>query len=168
MNAFTPSQLEKLCVERGVRVNAKRRLVLEVIGSATDHPCSQEIYRRVVTRDGAISRATVYRVLSEMVQASILSCLELGDGRTRYEAAEHGHHGHLVDIGSGQVVEFEDPRLVKIIKEVAERLGYQVLEHRLEVFVAPSSEQATKPFTSRIVRPRFAPNRRRRFNIRPN
>ncbi len=127
-------RLEALCRDHGLRMNGKRSLILQIMDEANDHPTVEDVYKRVIARDHDISIATVYRTLNLLADAGLLARLELGDGRARYEEADGRRHEHLVDVHSGDVVEFREPSIEQLIRETAERLGYRLLDYRLELF----------------------------------
>ena len=110
-----------------------RRLVAQVIGDAKDHPDAEELYHRAEKHDPKISLATVYRALRMFEEAGILRKLDFGDGRARYEDAHRAHHDHLIDVNSGEVIEFVDPEIEALQDRIAERLGYRLVGHRLEL-----------------------------------
>lgn len=128
------SRLEQLCLERGVRLNGKRRLVLDVLDSAHDHPTVEDVYHRVTARDRNISMATVYRTINLLAEAGCLVRLALGDGKTRYEEAREGRHDHLIDVGTGAVVELHEAALEPLIRAAAAQRGYDLIDYRLEIF----------------------------------
>lgn len=118
---------------RGLRMTEQRRVVARVIGDADDHPDVEELYARAVRIDPRISLATVYRTVKLFEEAGILEKHEFGDGRARYEDAERDHHDHLIDVNTGQVIEFVDPEIEALQEKIAARLGYRLIGHRLEL-----------------------------------
>ena len=122
---------------RGLRMTDQRRVVARVIGDAEDHPDVEELYARAARVDPKISLATVYRTVKLFDEAGILDKLEFGDGRARYEDAERTHHDHLIDMQSGQVIEFVDPDIEALQERIAAKLGYRLVGHRLELFGVP-------------------------------
>jgi Fur family transcriptional regulator, ferric uptake regulator len=118
----------------------QRRIVARVIEAAEDHPDVEELYNRASRIDPKISIATVYRTVKLFEEAGILDRLEFGDGRARYEDAERDHHDHLIDMNSGVVVEFVDPEIEALQTRIAERLGYKLIGHRLELYGVPSKK----------------------------
>lgn len=128
------SRIERLCVDRGLKMTGQRRLIARVLSEAEDHPDVEELYRRAVARDARISIATVYRTVRLLEEKGILERHDFGGGRARYEPAEHGRHHHLIDIDSGRVTEFADPRHEALAQEIAARLGFELVGHRLELF----------------------------------
>jgi Fur family ferric uptake transcriptional regulator len=126
--------IEALCNERGLRITDQRRVIARVISDATDHPDVEELYRRSSAIDPKISIATVYRTVRLFEEAGILDRHDFGDGRARYEASPEAHHDHLIDVETGKVVEFVDPELEALQKIIAERLGYRLVDHRMELY----------------------------------
>ncbi len=125
------------CERLGLRMTEQRRIVARVIGSAEDHPDVEELFNRAARIDPRISIATVYRTVKLFEEAGILERLEFGDGRARYEDAERDHHDHLIDMNSGEVLEFVDPEIEALQTRIAERLGYKLIGHRLELYAVP-------------------------------
>jgi Fur family ferric uptake transcriptional regulator len=126
------------CEAKGLRMTEQRRIVARVIGESEDHPDVEELYNRASRIDPRISIATVYRTVKLFEEAGILERLEFGDGRARYEDAERDHHDHLIDINSGEVIEFVDPEIEALQVRIAERLGYRLKGHRLELYGVPA------------------------------
>jgi len=125
------------CEARGLRMTDQRRIVARVIGSAEDHPDVEELFARASAIDPRISIATVYRTVKLFEESGILERLEFGDGRARYEDAERDHHDHLIDMNSGEVIEFVDPEIEELQERIAARLGYRLKGHRLELYGVP-------------------------------
>ena len=121
------------CEAKGLRMTDQRRIVARVIGDAVDHPDVEELYARAAKLDPKISLATVYRTVKLFEEAGILERHEFGDGRARYEDAERDHHDHLIDVNTGQVIEFVDPEIEALQERIAARLGYRLIGHRLEL-----------------------------------
>ena len=126
--------LETLCAEKGLRITEQRRVIARVISEAEDHPDVEKLYQRASAIDKGISIATVYRTVRLFEEAGILDRHDFGDGRARYEAAPEAHHDHLIDVETGKVVEFVDPELEALQKQIAERLGYRLVDHRMEPY----------------------------------
>ena len=126
------------CEAKGLRMTDQRRIVARVIGAAEDHPDVEELYNRASAIDPRISIATVYRTVKLFEEAGILDRLEFGDGRARYEDAERDHHDHLIDMNSGEVIEFVDPEIEALQERIAARLGYRLIGHRLELLGVPT------------------------------
>ncbi|WP_022704691.1 Fur family transcriptional regulator [Pseudorhodobacter ferrugineus] len=125
------------CEAAGLRMTEQRRIVARVIGAADDHPDVEELYARASAIDPRISIATVYRSVKLFEESGILERLEFGDGRARYEDAERDHHDHLIDMNSGEVIEFVDPEIEALQDRIAARLGYTLKGHRLELYGVP-------------------------------
>ncbi len=130
-------RLEKLCVERGMRMTDQRRIIARVLSDADDHPDVEEVYRRAVEVDPKISLATVYRTVRLFEDAGIIERLDFRDGRARYEEVTDEHHHHLIDLETGRVIEFKDEELERIKLRIARELGYKLVDHRLELYGVP-------------------------------
>ena len=128
------SRIERLCIERGLKMTGQRRVIARVLSDAADHPDVEELYRRASALDGRISIATVYRTVRLLEEEGILERRDFGGGRARYEPSEHGRHHHLIDVDTGRVIEFEDPAHEAMLREIAARLGFEVVSLRLELF----------------------------------
>jgi Fur family ferric uptake transcriptional regulator len=128
------TRIERLCVERGLKMTGQRRVIARVLSEASDHPDVEELYRRASALDARISIATVYRTVRLLEEKGILERRDFGGGRARYEATEHGHHYHLIDIETGRVIEFEDAEHLQMMRDVARRLGFDLVSMRLELF----------------------------------
>jgi len=126
--------LEALCAERGLRITDQRRVIAKVLSESQDHPDVEKLHERAAAIDPRISIATVYRTVRLFEEAGILDRHDFGDGRARYEAAPEAHHDHLIDVETGKVVEFVDPELEALQKLIAERLGYRLVDHRMELY----------------------------------
>ncbi len=122
------------CEAQGLRLTDQRRTIALVLERADDHPDVEELHRRANALDARISLATAYRTVKLFEEAGILDRLEFGDGRARYEDAERDHHDHLIDLASGEVIEFADPDIEALQERIAARLGYQLKGHRLELY----------------------------------
>jgi Fur family ferric uptake transcriptional regulator len=129
-----PIDIEALCQQRGLRITEQRRVIARVLSEAEDHPDVDELHQRASAIDKGISIATVYRTVRLFEEAGILDRHDFGDGRARYEAAPEAHHDHMIDVESGKVIEFVDPELEALQKQVAEKLGYRLVDHRMELF----------------------------------
>ncbi len=130
----TKIDVEALCAERGLRITEQRKIIARVISNSDDHPDVDVLYQRSSAIDPKISIATVYRTVRLFEEAGILDRHDFGDGRARYEAAPEAHHDHLIDVESGKVVEFVDPELEALQKQIAEKLGYRLVDHRMELY----------------------------------
>jgi Fur family ferric uptake transcriptional regulator len=137
-----PSRLEQLCLEKGLKMTDQRRTIARVLSDATDHPDVEQVYRRATALDPRISIATVYRTVRLFEEASILERHDFGDGRSRYEESPQEHHDHLIDVESGRVIEFKDDEIELLQRAVAEKLGYRLVGHRLELYAVPARKPA--------------------------
>ena len=129
-----PSRIEQLCIDKGLKMTGQRRIIARVLSEAHDHPDVEQVYRRAAAIDSKISIATVYRTVRLLEEASIITRHDFGDGRARYEEADERHHDHLIDIKTGEVIEFQNPRIEALQDEIARELGYKLVGHRLELF----------------------------------
>ncbi|MDA8653679.1 transcriptional repressor [Alphaproteobacteria bacterium] len=120
-----------------MRMTEQRRVIARVLAESDDHPDVEEVHRRAAEQDAGISIATVYRTVRLFEEAGILTRHEFGDGRARYEPVSEGHHDHLIDIQSGQVIEFINEEIERLQQEIAEKLGYRLVDHRLELYGVP-------------------------------
>jgi len=130
-------RLEKLCLEKGMRMTDQRRVIARVLSAADDHPDVEEVYRRATAIDSNISIATVYRTVRLFEEAGILERHDFRDGRSRYEEVPDIHHDHLIDLKSGKVFEFRNEEIEALQREVARRLGFKLVDHRLELYGVP-------------------------------
>lgn len=126
--------LEQLCADKGLRITEQRRVIARVLSESDDHPDVEMVHERANQIDPGISIATVYRTVRLFEEAGILDRHDFGDGRARYEAAPEAHHDHLIDVETGNVVEFVDPELEALQKQIAEKLGYRLVDHRMELY----------------------------------
>jgi len=129
-----PIDLEQLCADRGLRITEQRRVVARVLSESEDHPDVELLHKRAAAIDPKISIATVYRTVRLFEEAGILDRHDFGDGRARYEAAPEAHHDHLIDVETGKVVEFVDPEVEALQRQIAARLGYRLVDHRMELY----------------------------------
>jgi Fur family ferric uptake transcriptional regulator len=127
-------RIEKLCVEKGLRMTGQRRVIARVLSEAHDHPDAEELHRRAHAIDPHISIATVYRTVRLLEEAGILERHDFRDGRSRYEETPDIHHDHLIDVQSGKVIEFQNDQIEELQRAVAEKLGYKLVDHRLELY----------------------------------
>ncbi|MCC5975534.1 MAG: transcriptional repressor [Rubellimicrobium sp.] len=125
------------CEARGLRMTDQRRTIARILEEAEDHPDVEELHARAAQADARISIATVYRTVKLFEEAGILEKHEFGDGRARYEAADRDHHDHLIDMQTGEVIEFIDPEIEELQERIAARLGYRLKGHRLELYGVP-------------------------------
>ena len=129
-----PDRIEKLCVDKGLRMTDQRRTIARVLSEADDHPDAEELHRRASAEDNRISLATVYRTVRLFEEAGIIERHDFRDGRSRYEEAPDEHHDHLIDMNSGEVIEFYDEEIERLQEAIARKLGYKLVDHRLELY----------------------------------
>lgn len=134
-------RIEKLCVERGMRMTDQRRVVARVLGQSHDHPDVEELYRRAAAVDPHISIATVYRTVRLFEEAGVVEKHDFGDGRSRYEELTDDHHDHLIDTRTGKVIEFYDEEIEKLKEAIAAKLGYRLIGHKLELYGVATGEK---------------------------
>ena len=133
-------RIEKLCLEKNMRMTEQRRVIARVLSAAADHPDVEELHRRAHAVDPHISIATVYRTVRLFEEAGIIDRLDFRDGRSRYEEHTDDHHDHLIDMKTGKVVEFVDPEIEALQEAIARKLGYRLVDHRLELYGMPLEE----------------------------
>jgi len=126
--------LEQLCADKGLRITEQRKVIARVLSDSEDHPDVEQLHERASKIDPGISIATVYRTVRLFEEAGVLDRHDFGDGRSCYEPAPESHHDHLIDVESGKVVEFVDPELEALQKQIAEKLGYRLVDHRMELY----------------------------------
>jgi Fur family transcriptional regulator, ferric uptake regulator len=126
--------VEALCADKGLRITDQRRTIAKILSESEDHPDVETLHQRAAAIDPRISIATVYRTVRLFEEAGILERHEFGDGRSRYEAVTDEHHDHLIDVETGKVVEFVDEELEALQKKIAERLGFRLVDHRMELY----------------------------------
>jgi Fur family ferric uptake transcriptional regulator len=143
------SRIERLCIERGVKMTGQRRVVARVLSEAGDHPDVEELYRRASALDQHISIATVYRTVRLFEEQGILERRDFGGGRARYEPTEPGPHYHLIDVETGRVIEFQDEEHQRLIHAIAARLGFDVVSLRLELFGRRTARDTDESRTAR-------------------
>lgn len=136
-----PDRIEKLCAEKGLKMTAQRRVIARVLSEAEDHPDVEELYRRASKIDDAISIATVYRTVRLFEEANILERHDFRDGRSRYEEVTEEHHDHLIDVETGDVIEFQNEEIERLQREIAKKLGYNLVDHRLELYGVPTKRK---------------------------
>ncbi|MEO6248747.1 MAG: Fur family transcriptional regulator [Sphingomicrobium sp.] len=126
--------IETLCATKGLRITDQRRVIARILSEADDHPDVETLHERAAAVDPRISIATVYRTVRLFEEAGILERHEFGDGRSRYEAASDEHHDHLIDVETGKVIEFVDEELEMLQRRIAEKLGFRLVDHRMELY----------------------------------
>ncbi len=135
------TNLEQRCIDLGLKMTGQRRVIAQVLSEAEDHPNVEAVHQRANAIDDRISLATVYRTLRLFEEVDILERHDFGDGRARYEKADQDHHDHLIDVHSGKVIEFQNREIEQLQAAVAERLGYRLVGHRLELYAVPLGEE---------------------------
>lgn len=144
------SRIEQLCREKGMKMTGQRRVIARVLSESTDHPDVEQVYRRASDLDSRISIATVYRTVRLFEEANIVERREFGDGRARYEAAgEREHHHHLINLRSGEVIEFESKELEILKRKIAADLGFELVGDRLELYGVPAEPGGGKKRSGR-------------------
>lgn len=135
--AYMLSRLEQLCLDRGLKMTEQRRVISRVLSAATDHPDVEQVYRRAADIDAKISIATVYRTVRLLEDAGVIERLDFGDGRARFEETRDEHHHHLINVHTGEVIEFNSDELEAVKQKIARELGFELLGHRLELYGVP-------------------------------
>ena len=131
----TISRIEELCAKNGVKITHQRRIIAEVISESKDHPDANEVFMRSNKIDSRISLATVYRTIKIFEENNVLNRIDFGGKRARYEELdENAHHDHLIDVDSGEIIEFLDEEIEELQAKIAKKLGYQLVDHRMELF----------------------------------
>jgi Fur family ferric uptake transcriptional regulator len=136
-NQPMPSALEKKCIENGLKMTEQRRIIARVLSESSDHPDVELLHKRAHKVDANISIATVYRTVKLFEEAGIIARHDFGDGRSRYEEAGSDHHDHLINVQTGEVVEFHNAEIEALQERIARELGYKLVDHRLELFCVP-------------------------------
>ncbi|MFZ4125565.1 MAG: Fur family transcriptional regulator [Rickettsiales bacterium] len=131
------SNLEKKCIEKGLKMTGQRRTIARALSDSHDHPDVELLYQRAVKLDENISIATVYRTVKLLEESGIIERHDFGDGRSRYEEMSEEHHDHLIDLKSGKVIEFSNEEIEKLQVRIAKELGYKLVDHRLELYCVP-------------------------------
>jgi Fur family ferric uptake transcriptional regulator len=140
-----PRNIEALCAAKGMRMTEQRRVIARVLASSGDHPDVEELYRRCVKVDDRISISTVYRTVRLFEDSGIIERHDFREGRARYETAPEAHHDHLINLRSGEVIEFQSEEIERLQAEVARKLGYKLIDHRLELYAVPLPDEKKKP-----------------------
>lgn len=138
------SVIEKICLEKGLKMTDQRRVIARVLSESTDHPDVDSVYRRAHSIDPKISIATIYRTLKLFEEINALERHDFGGTKARYETTSEEHHDHLIDLETGKVIEFQDHEIEELQKKIAERLGYRLIDHRLELYAVPLDNRAKK------------------------
>ena len=129
-----PETIEQKCIAKGVKLTDQRRVIAQVMSESSDHPDVDELYKRVSKMDPKISIATVYRTVKLFEESGILTKHEFKGGKARYEELNESHHDHLIDVKTGEIIEFVDDEIEKLQKKVAEKYGYELVDHKLELY----------------------------------
>jgi Fur family ferric uptake transcriptional regulator len=137
------TNIEALCAAKGMRMTEQRRTIARVLAQADDHPDVEELYRRCSAVDERISMSTVYRTVRLFEDAGIIERHDFREGRSRYETSTEGHHDHLINLRTGEVIEFQSEEIERLQAEVARKLGFQLMDHRLELYAVPLGEEKT-------------------------
>ena len=135
------TNIEALCAAKGMRMTEQRRTIARVLAQSDDHPDVEELYRRCAKVDERISMSTVYRTVRLFEDAGIIERHDFREGRSRYETSTEGHHDHLINLRTGEVIEFQSEEIERLQAEVARRLGYKLMDHRLELYAVPLSDE---------------------------
>jgi Fur family ferric uptake transcriptional regulator len=136
--------IEQLCADRGLRITEQRRVIARVLAGSDDHPNVEELYRRCARVDDRISISTVYRTMRLFEDAGIIERHDFREGRARYETSSERHHDHLIDLRNGEVIEFQSEEIERLQAEVARKLGYRLVDHRLELYAVPLIEDKSE------------------------
>ena len=128
------TDIEEKCISKGVKLTGQRKIIARVMSEAEDHPDVDELYNRVTKIDSKISIATVYRTVKLFEEAGILAKHDFKGGKARYEEISESHHDHLIDVKTGEIIEFVDDEIEKLQKKVAEKYGYDLVDHKLELY----------------------------------
>jgi Fur family ferric uptake transcriptional regulator len=137
----TDPTLEEACVAKGMRMTDQRRIIARVLGAAADHPDVEELHRRCAAIDERISMSTVYRTVKLFEDSGIITRHDFREGRARYEHVSESHHDHLINLRSGEVIEFQSEEIERLQREVARKLGYKLVDHRLELYAVPLDDE---------------------------
>jgi Fur family ferric uptake transcriptional regulator len=135
------TNIEALCAAKGMRMTEQRRTIARVLAQSGDHPDVEELYRRCSAVDEHISMSTVYRTVRLFEDAGIIERHDFREGRSRYETSTEGHHDHLINLRTGEVIEFQSEEIERLQAEVARRLGYRLMDHRLELYAVPIGDE---------------------------
>jgi len=139
------TNIEAQCVAKGMRMTEQRRVIARVLGDSADHPDVEELYRRCAEVDKNISISTVYRTVKLFEDAGIIERHDFREGRARYEQIPEAHHDHLINLRTGEVIEFQSEEIERLQAEIARRLGYRLIEHRLELYAVPLKDDKARP-----------------------
>jgi Fur family ferric uptake transcriptional regulator len=138
------ANIEALCAAKGMRMTGQRRIIARVLAASGDHPDVEELYRRCVKEDDRISISTVYRTVKLFEDAGIIERHDFREGRARYEQSPESHHDHLINLRTGDVIEFRSEEIERLQSEVARKLGYKLVDHRLELYAVPIDDEKSR------------------------
>jgi Fur family ferric uptake transcriptional regulator len=143
-SALKPMNIEERCAAKGMRMTEQRRVIARVLAASDDHPDVEELYRRCVKVDDRISISTVYRTVKLFEDSGIIERHDFREGRARYEQIPESHHDHLINLRTGEVIEFQSEEIERLQAEVARRLGYRLVDHRLELYALPLEDDKSR------------------------
>ncbi len=144
MTELKSNSIETKCVAKGMRMTEQRRVIAQVLADSADHPDVEELYRRCARIDDRISISTVYRTVKLFEDAGIIERHDFREGRARYETMRESHHDHLINLRTGEVIEFQSGEIEKMQAEIARKLGYRLVDHRLELYAVPLEDEKPK------------------------
>jgi Fur family ferric uptake transcriptional regulator len=144
VNAQKIMNIEERCAAKGMRMTEQRRIIARVLAASDDHPDVEELYRRCAKIDDHISISTVYRTVKLFEDAGIIERHDFREGRARYEQIPESHHDHLINLRTGEVIEFQSQEIERLQAEVARRLGYRLIDHRLELYAIPLNDDKAR------------------------
>lgn len=144
MTATKTNNIEAQCAAKGMRMTEQRRIIARVLNDSDDHPNVEELYRRCAEIDSHISISTVYRTVKLFEDAGIIARHDFREGRARFEQASESHHDHLINLRTGDVIEFQSEEIERLQREVARKLGYKLVDHRLELYAVPLNDDKTR------------------------
>jgi Fur family ferric uptake transcriptional regulator len=139
-----PNTIEAQCIAKGMRMTEQRRVIAQVLADSADHPDVEELYRRCARIDDRISISTVYRTMKLFEDAGIIERHDFREGRARYEQMRDSHHDHLINLRTGEVIEFQSEEIERLQAEVARKLGYRLVDHRLELYAVPFEDKSKR------------------------
>jgi len=144
VSALKMTDIEAQCAAKGMRMTDQRRIIARVLAASADHPDVEELYKRCVEIDDRISISTVYRTVKLLDDAGIIERHDFREGRARYEQMRESHHDHLIDLRTGKVIEFQSEDIERLQAEIARKLGYRLVDHRLELYALPLDDKARR------------------------
>jgi Fur family ferric uptake transcriptional regulator len=131
------TSIEQKCIDKGLKMTEQRRLIARIIAEAKDHPDTEEVYRRVSAKDKTVGIATVYRTIKLLEENNIIEKHDFGDGKARYEELKEQHHDHIINVKTGEVIEFFDAEIEKLQEKIAAKYGFKLVDHRMDLYVMP-------------------------------